>query len=447
VLDDGTLLAELDDKNLNLNISLVKSEMRDKAGVDAATLANKWGIGIEASKRTRLVNTQRGIRRMIHPSLTKRYKTNDRQLRYRRLPVTMYTDTMYSTILSRQKNKAAQIFCTDFGFVRAFPLKKEKEAHDAMSLIFQRYGVPHVMFMDGAKAQVEGEFRRKLCDAGCHTKQTERHTQSSTMGEGAVRELKKGVGRQILRSGYPTWFWGDCIIREAYVRSHTSLDIYGLEGQVPESKIKGETVDISTIAEYAWYEWVKFRYTAAKFPVSKIQLGRDLGAAIDIGPAMTRKILKQNGSVIYRSSVRPLTQDEIQSPTEQKELHEFEIAIEEKCGPAMNKDYFKNDPDYADFVTPTYDFYEDDEIPPSKMPDIDDIKKEHDVDTYDQYVGAHIRVPIGDEIRSGKVLWRKHELDGTVRGRAKSNPMLDTKTYVNEFPDGRSDEYTANMIA
>jgi hypothetical protein len=109
VLDDGTLLAELDDINLNFNISLVKSEMRDKAGVDTSTLANKWGIGLEAAKRTRLVTTQRGVRRMIHPSLTNRYETNDRQLRYRRLPATMYTDTMFSTILSRQKNKAAQI--------------------------------------------------------------------------------------------------------------------------------------------------------------------------------------------------------------------------------------------------------------------------------------------------------------------------------------------------
>jgi hypothetical protein len=127
VLDDGTLLAELDDNNLNLNVSFVKSEMREKAGIDAATLAKNWGIDIEAAKRTRLVPTQRGIRRMIHPSLTKRYKTNDRQLRYRRLPVTIYTDTMYSIILSRQKNKAAQIFCTDFGFVRSFPLNKEKE--------------------------------------------------------------------------------------------------------------------------------------------------------------------------------------------------------------------------------------------------------------------------------------------------------------------------------
>jgi hypothetical protein len=138
VLDDGTLLVELDGNNLNLNVSLVKSEMRDKAGIDAATLAKNWGIGIEAAKRTCLVTTQRGIRRMIHPILTKRYKTNYRQLRYRRLPVTMYTDTMYSNIFSRQMNKAAQIFCNDFGFVRAFPLKKEKEAHEALSLLFNR---------------------------------------------------------------------------------------------------------------------------------------------------------------------------------------------------------------------------------------------------------------------------------------------------------------------
>jgi hypothetical protein len=118
-------------------------------------------------------------------------------------------------------------------------------------LLFRRDGVPYVMVVDGSKAQVEGEFRRKLCGAGCHIKQTEPHTQSSNMGEVAVRELKKGVGRQMLRSGCPKLFWDDCIIREAYVRSHTSLDIYGLEGQVPESKIKGETVDISTISEYA----------------------------------------------------------------------------------------------------------------------------------------------------------------------------------------------------
>jgi hypothetical protein len=58
-----------------------------------------------------------------------------------------------------------------------------------------------------------------------------------------------------------------------------------------------------------------------------------------------------------------------------------------------------------------------------------------------------VRVPIGNEIRSGKVVRRKRELDGTVRGRANANPMLDTRTYEIEFLDGPSDEYTANVIA
>jgi hypothetical protein len=108
-------------------------------------------------------------------------------------------------------------------------------------------------------------------------------------------------------------------------------------------------VDISTKAEYDWYEWVKFRYTAAKFPVSKIQLGRDLGAAIDIFPAMAHNILKKNGSVMYRTSVRSLTPDENQSPTEKKEREEFDISIEKKFGASVDKNYFKDDPDYADF--------------------------------------------------------------------------------------------------
>jgi hypothetical protein len=64
----------------------------------------------------------------------------------------------------------------------------------------------------------------------------------------------------------------------------------------------------------------------------------------------------------------------------------------------MDKNDFKDDPDYAYFVTPTYDCHEDDEIYSSKMPYIDDIKEENNVDIYDQYVGAHVRFPIGDDI-------------------------------------------------
>jgi hypothetical protein len=70
------------------------------------------------------------------------------------------------------------------------------------------------------------------------------------------------------------------------------------------------------------------------------------------------------------------------------------------------------------------------------MPDIDDLD-EYDVDTYDQYVGASVQLSIGDKVQTGKV----------ARGKTSVNPILDTRTYNVEFPDGRSEEYTANGIA
>jgi hypothetical protein len=44
-------------------------------------------------------------------------------------------------------------------------------------------------------------------------------------------------------------------------------------------------------------------------------------------------------------------------------------------------------------------------LPSAQMPENDDV---HDVDKYDQYVGSRVRFPIGDEIRTGKVMRCKH---------------------------------------
>jgi hypothetical protein len=89
-LDESSLLQEMTSHVhiSEVNMSSLTADMRDGGGVDVATLVNNFGIGIEAAKRTRLVTTQRGVKRMIHPSLSVRFGTNDRQLRYRRLHVT-----------------------------------------------------------------------------------------------------------------------------------------------------------------------------------------------------------------------------------------------------------------------------------------------------------------------------------------------------------------------
>jgi hypothetical protein len=84
-----------------VNMSSLKANMRGGRGFYAATLPKNFGIGVEVAKRTRLVTTQRGVKRMIYPSLSVRFRMNDRQPIYRLLPVTCFTDTMFSNSKSR----------------------------------------------------------------------------------------------------------------------------------------------------------------------------------------------------------------------------------------------------------------------------------------------------------------------------------------------------------
>jgi hypothetical protein len=173
--------------------------------------------------------------------------------------------------------------------------------------------------------------------------------------------------------------------REAYIRSNTAHDIFSLNGQVPETIVSGETADISPFALFKWYEWVMFRDTSVPFPDDQMVLGRDLGPAIDIGPAMTRKILKENGQIVYRSTVRHLTPDEWKNEDMATRRRNFDQKVQQLLGESFDFDVLKTDPDFADIETPSFEPYADDhdgEYPP--VPDIDDA----DPDTYDAYIGA-----------------------------------------------------------
>eukprot|EP00978_Attheya_sp_CCMP212_P006101 scaffold13744_cov38-Attheya_sp.AAC.2 len=48
---------------------------------------------------------------------------------------------------------------------------------------------------------------------------------------------------------------------------------------------------------------------------------------------------------------------------------------------------------------------------------------------------------------SGKVIGWKRDKDGIAKGKANTNPILDTRTYQVRFPDGVEAEYAANAIA
>jgi hypothetical protein len=115
-LNDDTFIDGLK-RHVNVSSAMLDvgaTVSKPKNIITSDRLAKTWGIGIEAAKRTRTkATTQRGVRSVTHPSLTRRFRTNDRQLRYRRLNTNMYTDTMFSTIRYTRGNVAGQVYVND----------------------------------------------------------------------------------------------------------------------------------------------------------------------------------------------------------------------------------------------------------------------------------------------------------------------------------------------
>jgi hypothetical protein len=73
----------------NVKVSLTATGKR-KGNLTAERLAKNWGISLDSTKQTLKVTTQRGVRTTANPSLSRRFWTNDRQLRHCRLRCDMY---------------------------------------------------------------------------------------------------------------------------------------------------------------------------------------------------------------------------------------------------------------------------------------------------------------------------------------------------------------------
>ena len=168
----------------------------------------------------------------------------------------MFTDTMKSIVKSKNGNQYAQIYCTNDGWSRVYPMKSKSEAHETLGLLFATEGVPHTMISDGAKEETLGEFKRKASQADCRIKATEPYSPWSNAAEGSIRELKKGAARKILESGSSKKLWDHCMELEGLIRSHTAQAMYQLMDQTPEGRVKGDTPDVSSFSGIAWYEWV-----------------------------------------------------------------------------------------------------------------------------------------------------------------------------------------------
>ncbi len=127
-------------------------------------------IAPDRAKKTVQRTMQQGVHTCLNPMLAQRFPTNDQMLCYKQLPHTTFADTMFAGTPSCRGNKCAQVFAASFGWARAHPMTRKGEAHETLSLLFHRDGVPPNMVLDGSKEQCKGDFKRKLHEADYHAR-------------------------------------------------------------------------------------------------------------------------------------------------------------------------------------------------------------------------------------------------------------------------------------
>ena len=106
------------------------------------------------------------------------------------------------------------------------------------------------------------------------------------MAESVIRELKRTYRYTMTAKDVPETLWDRCIEWCAKVRSLTALNMKVLNGEVPETRMTGDTADVSHMAEFGFYDTVWFVTPRGKDKAQDMRmkrLGKYLGPAENVG--------------------------------------------------------------------------------------------------------------------------------------------------------------------
>ena len=456
--DIGSLCSNIEERTL---VSSVYVQSKSST-LTPERLAKLWRIPLPLAKLTIDATTYTSIR-TNEGRMSRRFRTDLYQRRYRRLggpDSRFYTDTLFSKVKSISGETCAQLYTNRVGYTAVYPMMAEHQAHETLTTFVHQVGVPHELHSDGAKALVQGEFGKKLRKYEIYTTETEPYSPWQNHAERENKVIKK-MGRYILQAtNTPIVLWSYAFVFVAMIRKLTASSRVGMNGRTPFESIHGYTPDISEYASFEWYQWVWYwEPTGAQSQ----RLGRWCGVTTPIGSGHTYYILNSKAQIISRSSVTHLTDDELHETKEQRNT--FDNVIQSLIGD-YNKSKVKNheaDPaiPYKDFIINSKDdpddeyehdlqvnevFTVDNE---ESLPDVDS-EEYHDLITAevnDNILGTSVLLPVNGELIEGIVKSRKQTSDGKLLvGKSNNNPLLDTRIYNVEFPDGGMEEFTTNTI-
>ena len=430
--------------------SISRMASNRQSSITPEELCRRLHIGLATAKRTLQATTHQCIRST--GLLTKRFKTDRSQLRYKQLTRgygTFYTDYLKVSTKSIRGYIGGVIYTNKLGFKKFFPCENEQGSETGRTLktFVEMVGLPAAMHSDNHRNFSEGLFKRLLRKFGIYATYTEPHSPWQNRAEPAIGEVKTYARRLMQKTRTPIRLWCFCYEYSADVLSLIATGRFDLQGRTPYEAVMNYTPDISEYASFSWFQWC---YYFDEMTKSK-RLCRWMGPAHNIGQSFCSYIILDNANFLARSSIIPLLEEELMSDDIKQQLTNFMDSLESKIGNQKQPTF--------NVVSPSSIYYEafgdsddaDDNVLPYGDEMIDVKTAEVDeayLEALDEYIGVEVVIPGRDaQPVLTKVKKRKRAPDGTPSGTANANPILDTRVYELEFPDGRLEEYAVNVIA
>ncbi len=125
----------------------------------------------------------------------------------------------------------------------------------------------------------------------------------------SLRNLRK-QGQKMLLSNTSYQFWDDCLDFKAYIRLHTTHNIFKLEGEVPEKSCLERWPILVQFEILAGMNW----FILPKRPTCTWEIDWSISWC---GPHHVAKIITPTGDVVHCSTYRLLTLEDLSNPVKQ----------------------------------------------------------------------------------------------------------------------------------
>jgi hypothetical protein len=426
----------------------INSTMSDS--ITPEELSRRLCIGLKTAARTLKATSHQYIR--TTGLLSKRFRTDKAQLRYKQLSRqygTFYTDFLKVAVKSIRGYIGGVIYTNKAGFKKFFPCESEKGEETGRSLrsFIEIVGLPFSLHSDNHSNFKEGFFKKMMRKFGIYQTFTEPHSPWQNRAEPAIGEVKAYARRLMQKTNTPVRLWCFCYEYSADLLSLLATGRYDLQGRTSYEVVMHYTPDISEYVSYTWFQWCHYFDESTK---SK-RLCRWLGPAHEVGQSFCSYILLDNAEYIARSSVVGLEDHQLSSDAMKEETTKFMSSVEEAIGNHRQPIFDNTSPSHIYFDA----FYEDHDADDNALPygdELVDAKTETIDDAYieslDEYIGSQIVIPNKEAVPVLAIVKkRKRDALNQPIGTKNDNPILDSRIYELEFPDGRIEEYSVNVIA